>query len=122
MAATNGVNGTANSAIVSIDEFTKTSFDYLILGGGTAGCVIAGRLSEDPNITVGVIEAGKYRIGDPLVDTPTAFFGMFENPEYDWCMYTTPQVRVLNVVIQSLQNLNHRLETQPKQGPSHASW
>jgi len=89
---TNGVNRNSKSAIVSIDKFSRTSFDYLILGGGTAGCVIAGRLSENPNITVGVIEAGKYRIGDPLVDTPAAFFNMFENPEYDWCFYTAPQV------------------------------
>lgn len=89
----NGVNGPAKSAIVSIDDFSQTSFDYLVLGGGTAGCAIAARLTENPDITVGVIEAGKYRIDDPLVDTPTAFFQMFENPEYDWCMYTTPQVR-----------------------------
>lgn len=87
-------NGHEMSAICSIDEFTQTSFDYLILGGGTAGCAIAGRLTENPEVTVGVIEAGKCRIGDPLVDTPAAFFGMFENSEYDWCMYTEPQVYI----------------------------
>ncbi|RJE19485.1 GMC oxidoreductase [Aspergillus sclerotialis] len=81
----------AQAPTCSIEEFTNTKFDYLICGGGTAGCVIAARLSEDPNVTVGVIEAGKYRIGDPLVDTPSAFFNMFENPDYDWCMYTAPQ-------------------------------
>lgn len=81
----------AQAPTCSIEEFTNTHFDYLICGGGTAGCVLAARLSEDPNVTVGVIEAGKYRIGDPLVDTPTAFFNMFENPDYDWCMYTAPQ-------------------------------
>ncbi|KAJ5151879.1 Dehydrogenase citC [Penicillium capsulatum] len=80
-----------DSPTCSIEEFTRTSFDYLICGGGTAGCAIAARLSEDPDVTVGVIEAGKYRIGDPLVDTPGALFQMYENPEYDWCMYTAPQ-------------------------------
>ncbi|CAG8933952.1 unnamed protein product [Penicillium salamii] len=75
----------------SVEEFTRTTFDYVICGGGTAGLTIASRLSENPAVTVGVIEAGKYRIGDPLVDTPAAFSQMLEHPDYDWCMYTTPQ-------------------------------
>ncbi|KAJ5159097.1 Glucose-methanol-choline oxidoreductase [Penicillium coprophilum] len=75
----------------TVEEFTRTLFDYVICGGGTAGLTLAARLSENPDITVGVIEAGKYRIGDPLVDTPAAFSQMFENPDYDWCMYTKPQ-------------------------------
>jgi choline dehydrogenase-like flavoprotein len=82
----------ASQPTCSVEDFTGTTFDYVICGGGTAGLAIAARLSENPDVTVGVIEAGKYRIGDPLVDTPAAFSQMFENPEYDWCMYTTPQV------------------------------
>ncbi|KAJ5367841.1 Dehydrogenase citC, partial [Penicillium brevicompactum] len=74
-----------------VDEFVQTEFDYLICGGGTAGCTIAARLSKNPNVLVGVIEAGKYRIGDPTVDTPALFTQMLEDPEYDWCMYTEPQ-------------------------------
>jgi choline dehydrogenase-like flavoprotein len=86
------INGSQSSFITSLEEFLTTDFDYLVLGGGTAGCVIAGRLAENPNISVGVIEAGKYRKNDPIVDTPTALGAMFENPEYDWCFYTAPQV------------------------------
>ncbi|KAI9930636.1 hypothetical protein ASPWEDRAFT_27147 [Aspergillus wentii DTO 134E9] len=75
----------------SIEEFLRTPFDFLICGGGTAGCAIAARLTENPGINVGVIEAGKWRAGDELVDTPGAFSQMFENPDYDWCLYTAPQ-------------------------------
>ncbi|KAL3466931.1 hypothetical protein BJX64DRAFT_301348 [Aspergillus heterothallicus] len=75
----------------TITAFASTPFDFLICGGGTAGCTLAARLSEDPRITVGIIEAGKSRIDDPIVDTPAAFAQGFEDPEYDWCFYTAPQ-------------------------------
>ncbi|CAG7954004.1 unnamed protein product [Penicillium salamii] len=75
----------------SIEEFLNTSFDYIICGGGTAGCTIAARLSEIPNVTVGLIEAGKSRLGDPVVDIPGMFPGQFANPDYDWCIYSEPQ-------------------------------
>ncbi|KAJ5099068.1 Dehydrogenase citC [Penicillium argentinense] len=81
----------ADAPTCSIDEFVKTKFDYIVCGGGTAGLAVAARLSENPDVTVGVVEAGDYRIGDALVDCPAAFFNMFENPDYDWCLYSEPQ-------------------------------
>lgn len=77
---------------VTVEEFMAHSYDYLICGGGTAGLVVAARLSENPDITVGVIEAGKNRIGDPLVEIPGLCFAMLSNPDYDWTMKTVPQV------------------------------
>ncbi|KAL4874971.1 GMC oxidoreductase-domain-containing protein [Aspergillus karnatakaensis] len=81
----------SSSPVSSIEDFTQTTFDFIVCGGGTAGLVIAARLSEDPSVTVGIIEAGKYHINDPLIDTPAAVMQLFENPKYDWCMYTAPQ-------------------------------
>ena len=87
----NGVNGHAPTAHVSADEFLNTDFDYVICGGGTAGLVVAARLSENPDVNVGVIEAGGNKLGDPMVDIPAMFLQMFSKPEYDWIYKTTPQ-------------------------------
>lgn len=70
---TNGVNGHSGSVLCSIDEFTAQTYDYVVIGGGTAGCVVAARLTENPNITVGVIEAGQNRMEDSNVATPSLY-------------------------------------------------
>lgn len=125
--ATNGeTDSHTTSPTCSIDEFTSTSFDYLICGGGTAGLTIAARLTENPDVTVGVIEAGKCKLGDPLVDTPAAFPQMFEKPEYDWCHYTAPQAGFFSTSRQptSISSAADAWPTarEPWQGPSHAAW
>ena len=79
-------------ALKCVDDFITTRFDYLIIGGGTAGLVVAARLSEDPNITVGVLEAGAARLNDPQILLPAGFAKLIMNPDYDWMMKTVPQV------------------------------
>ncbi|KAJ5633513.1 hypothetical protein N7528_001355 [Penicillium herquei] len=81
----------ASSAICSVQEFLSFQYDYIILGGGTAGLVVAARLSEDPNIRVGVIEAGKDQRQNPMVTCPALCPQMINRPEYDWCHKTVPQ-------------------------------
>jgi hypothetical protein len=87
-----GANGHQKSALVSGDEFASQDYDYVICGGGTAALAIAARLTENPDVTVGVIEAGKNRLGDPLIDTPALFLQMLGNKEYDYAWMTPPQV------------------------------
>ena len=70
----------------------STSYDIVIVGGGTAGLVIASRLSEDPNLTVIVIEAGPNKLDDPLITTPGFAGLLYGNPTYDWCFLTEKQV------------------------------
>jgi choline dehydrogenase-like flavoprotein len=77
---------------MSTEDFTKKSYDYVIIGGGTAGLVLAARLSEDPSVTVGVLEAGKNHLGDPIVDAPGLYMETFGKPDYDWRYKTVPQV------------------------------
>lgn len=68
------------------------SFNYIIVGGGTAGMVVATRLSEDPRVTVLVLEAGADRSSDQAVLTPALFSTQIGKPEYDWMFGSTRQV------------------------------
>jgi pyridoxine 4-oxidase len=64
-------------------------FDVLIVGAGSAGCVLAARLSEHPEITVGVIEAGGPAT-DPDIAIPQRW-PMLAGRDYDWAYRTVPQ-------------------------------
>ncbi|KAI0690659.1 alcohol oxidase [Cerioporus squamosus] len=75
------------------------TFDYVVIGGGTAGLVVATRLSEDPDTTVAVIEAGPHHVNEPLVDTPEFFSRALGNPAFDWRFVTTPQANLNNAIL-----------------------
>jgi choline dehydrogenase-like flavoprotein len=66
-------------------------FDVIIVGGGTAGLVIANRLSEIAEVQVIIIEAGSDRNADPKIMTPGFMIQTFGDKEYDWCYTTVPQ-------------------------------
>ncbi|KAJ7590078.1 GMC oxidoreductase [Mycena floridula] len=81
---------------ISLHEATNKIFDYVLVGGGTAGLTLAARLTEDPATTVLVLEAGESHLGDPLVDIPGASFSQLGNPKYDWAFKTAPQESINN--------------------------
>ncbi|SPO38680.1 related to Glucose oxidase [Pseudozyma flocculosa] len=67
--------------------FASQSYDYVVVGAGTAGLAVAARLSENGKYTVGVLEAGGSGFGVGIIDTPGQF-GADLNTIYDW-NYTT---------------------------------
>ncbi|OLN86276.1 Versicolorin B synthase 2 [Colletotrichum chlorophyti] len=66
-------------------------FDYIIVGGGTSGLVVASRLTEDADVRVLVVEAGADRTSDPLVLTPGLIAGVYGKEQYDWNFTSVPQ-------------------------------
>lgn len=63
--------------------------DYVIVGAGSAGCVLANRLSEDPSVSVLLLEAGGSD-RHPYVTAPVGFLKTIDNPRFNWCFSTDP--------------------------------
>ena len=65
-------------------------YDYLIIGGGSAGCVLAARLTEDPAIRVALLEAGPPDTS-VLIHCPAGLAVLAKNGQANWALQTTPQ-------------------------------
>lgn len=82
-----------------VDHATRRSFDYVVIGGGTAGLTVAARLSEDPSVQVAVIEAGTFyeQVTGNQSQVPAYDFHYNgkspndTNPLVEWGFVTTPQ-------------------------------
>jgi choline dehydrogenase len=65
------------------------AWDYIIVGAGSAGCVLANRLSADPSIRVLLLESGPAD-RSPYLHVPAALIKAVGNPRYDWCLLADP--------------------------------
>ena len=69
------------------------STDYLIIGAGSAGCVIANRLSANASNQVTLLEAGG-KDNNPWIHVPVGYFKTMHNPSLDWCYRTQPDTGI----------------------------
>ena len=73
-----------------LEAFLSSRFTHLVVGGGTAGLIVATRLAENPDVTVGILEAGSPAYDEPRINIPGRF-GETLGTKYDWQFATVPQ-------------------------------
>jgi choline dehydrogenase len=76
-------------------EADTEPFDYIVVGAGTAGCVLAARFSEDPGVRVALIEAGPTD-RNPYIHIPAAVAAAMFHPAIGWGYFTEPQPQLNN--------------------------
>ncbi|KNC86745.1 hypothetical protein SARC_01124 [Sphaeroforma arctica JP610] len=80
-----------SKSLRSLPESTKQVYDYVVVGGGSAGCVMANRLSSNPNVRVALLEIGSDD-NTPLIRNPSGFFWTVPySRKYNHRYFTTPQ-------------------------------
>lgn len=79
--------------VSTTSSLNDAAFDFIVVGGATAGLMLVNRLTADPKVSVLVIEAGSDRLKDPRITNPELATTLYDDPTYDWSFNTVPQVR-----------------------------
>jgi choline dehydrogenase len=74
------------------------TFDYVIVGAGSAGCVLANRLSADPKVTVALLEAGPRDL-NPWIHVPAGYYRNILNPSITWQFGCGPEPHLGNRMV-----------------------
>ncbi|THH31584.1 hypothetical protein EUX98_g2622 [Antrodiella citrinella] len=83
------------AVLTSLNQLKQKQYDFVIVGGGTAGSVLANRLSEDSKVSVLIVEAGDTNVGNQNLEVP--FLGVtLPGTSVDWNFTTTPQAGLQN--------------------------
>jgi choline dehydrogenase len=73
-----------------MENIMDFNFDYIIVGAGSAGCVLANRLSHDENHSVLLIESGGWD-NNPWIHIPLGYGKHFDNPKVNWMYHSEPE-------------------------------
>jgi len=88
------------ASIITDGGAVKDSYDFIVVGAGTAGNVIGNRLSESGRFSVLIIEAGGSDLDVPAVQVPLSWASLFPDLAWNWNYTTTPQSELGGRIVQ----------------------